>query len=165
MSAIFQQSHNTFYLSPLAADTQPRQPIRGQLTACDARLVSRREAGSSHGFVENNNPLSGKVCMFERAHGAVCVLALTHHTPHTTTFHIFLFENKESAQRFLTLAVHQAWRHECICPLAVFEVTNNLEINLLIQISEIHQLIHYYQLFKKSVQKQVWYSHVIFAAA
>lgn len=61
-SAISLQPHNTFYLSPLAAYTQQRQPIRGQLPACDARLVSRTEAGSSYGFVKNTNPLNVQLC-------------------------------------------------------------------------------------------------------
>lgn len=61
-SAISLQPHNTFYLSPLAADMQQRQPIRGQLPACDARLVSRTEAASSRGFVKNTNPLSVQLC-------------------------------------------------------------------------------------------------------
>lgn len=61
-SAISLQPHNTFYLSPLAADTRQRQPIRGQLPACDARLVSRTEAASSYGFVKNTNPLSVQLC-------------------------------------------------------------------------------------------------------
>lgn len=86
-SAISQQSHNIFYLSPLAADIQPRQPIRGRLPACDARLVS----GSEAGFVENTNPLSVKVSMSECAHSAGYVSAWPHHTHHTTTFQFFFF--------------------------------------------------------------------------
>lgn len=61
-SAISLQPHNTFYLSPLAADAQQRQPIRGQLPACDARLVSRTEAASSCGSLKNTSQLSVQLC-------------------------------------------------------------------------------------------------------
>ena len=70
-------------------------PANQRAAAC---MWRRRQAGSSRGFVENTNPLSGMASTAEHAHSA----GLTQHL-----WISFLFKNKESAQRFLIQAVHQ----------------------------------------------------------